>query len=63
MWLSWLEQCPIDQKVVDLTASQGTYPGFGFDPRLELVREGNHLVFLSHTDVPLSVSLCLLILL
>ena len=38
-WISWLECCPIFQKVVSSIPSQGTYPGCGFGPWLGHVWE------------------------
>ena len=32
-WLSWLEHCPINLKVMGLTLSQGTYLGYSFSPQ------------------------------
>ena len=29
-WLSWLEHCPVNQKVTGLIPGQGTYLGGGF---------------------------------
>ena len=51
VWLYWLENCPIDQKVVSSIHSQGTYLGCRFDPQSRHVREGNQLMFLSHINV------------
>ena len=34
MWLSWLDHCPIDQKVAGLIPGQGTCQGCGFCPQL-----------------------------
>ena len=36
-WLSWLESCPIHQKVVGSIPTQGTYLGCRFDPPLGLM--------------------------
>ena len=41
MWLSWVEHCPIDQKVTGWVPNQGTYPGCGFDPQLGHIGEIN----------------------
>ena len=38
-WLSWLECCPIQQKIVGLIPGQGTYLGRRFDPGLGHVWE------------------------
>ena len=37
--------------------SQGRYPGFGFDPKLGCVQEGNQSMFISHFNVSFSLSL------
>ena len=49
-WLSWLEHCPIKQKLTSSVPDQGTYLGCGFGPWLESMR-GNQLMILS---LPLS---------
>ena len=60
MLLSCLEHHhPVDRRVTGLIPGQGTYPGCGFDPWSGYVREGNQLMFLSHTDVSFSLCLCL----
>ena len=33
LWLSWLECCPMQQKVVGSIPGEGTYLGCGFDPQ------------------------------
>ena len=38
--VTWLERCPIDQKVEGLIPGPGTYPGCGFDPWSGL-KQGN----------------------
>ena len=44
-WLSWLEHCPIRQKVVGSIPSQGTYLGCRFDPQLGYVWEATNRCF------------------
>ena len=53
--LSWLQRCPVHQKVVGLIPCQGTYLGYGFDPRSEHVREATNQCF-SNMHVSLSLS-------
>ena len=43
-------------KVAGLIPSQGTFSDYGFDALLGWVWEGSWSMFLSHTDVRLSVS-------
>ena len=33
VWLSWLQHCPVHQKVAGSIPSQDTYLGCGFDPQ------------------------------
>ena len=54
--LSWLERCPVHQKVAGLIPSQGTYLGCGFDHWPGHITGGNQSLFLSHIDVFLSFS-------
>ena len=60
-WVSWLEHCPVHQKVVGSIPSQDIYPGCRFDPCSRFVREATDRCFsltslsLSHS---LSLSLC-----
>ena len=56
VWLSWLEHCPIHQKVVDLIPGQGTYLGCRFCPQSECVWEAANQSFLHQW---LSLSVCL----
>lgn len=37
-WLSWLEPCPVHQRVVGLIPDQGTYPGCWFNPSQGMCR-------------------------
>ena len=55
VWLSWLEHCPIHQKVGGSIPSQGTYLGCvgSVSGQGAYVRQA--LMFLSHTDVSLSL--------
>ena len=48
MWLSWLEHCPVHQKLVGLISGQGIYLGWGIDPLLGCIGEA--------TDACLSLS-------
>ena len=55
-WFSWLEHCPIHQKIVGLIPVQGICLGCRFDPRLGQVQEATNRCF-SHTDMCVCVSL------
>ena len=57
VWLSWLEHHPAAWRVPGSIGSQGTCPGWGFNPQSGCIREGNQSMFLS---LPLSSpsSLC-----
>ena len=59
MGLSWLEHCPIHQKVAGSIPALGTYLGCGFDPQLHHVWETtNQSLSLSLSlSLPLSLSL------
>ena len=59
LWLSWLEHCPVDQKVTDLIPDQGTYPHYGFDSQSMCVRKSSQFMFLSQIHVSLSLSFSL----
>ena len=41
-WLSWLEHCPIHQKVVGSIFGQGTYLDYGYSPWLGCVWEATN---------------------
>ena len=57
MWPSGLEHSPIHQKAGVSIPGQGRYLSFRFDPVLVRVyTEGNHLLFLAHTGVSLSLA-------
>ena len=45
----------VGHKAVGSISSQSTYPGCTFHPQSEYLQEGNQLMFLSHTDVSLSL--------
>ena len=47
VWLSWLEHHLVHQKVMDSIPSQGTYPGWGFNPWSMCTGEGIQLLSLS----------------
>ena len=58
MWLSWLEHCPVNQKVMGLIPGEGTCLGCGFSLCLGCAREANNGCF-SLTLMFLSFSLSL----
>ena len=58
MWLSWLEHCPVNQKVMGLIPGEGTCLGCGFCLCLGCAREANNGCF-SLTLMFLSFSLSL----
>lgn len=47
VWLSWLERCPANQRVVGSVLGQGTHEGFGFNPQLGVLRRRLMYVSLS----------------
>ena len=55
-WLSWLERCPMYQRVVGLISNQGTYLACGFNPQLRHIQEAINKYF-SLTPTFLSLSL------
>ena len=55
LWPVWHH--PVDQTVAGSIPSQGTYPGCRFSPQSGHIRESNQLMFLSHINVFLSLSL------
>ena len=57
VWLSWLDCHPIHQQVGSLIPGQDAHLDCGFSPQLGCIWEGNQLVFLSHIDVTLFLSL------
>lgn len=44
-WLSWLENCPIHQKVESFIPSEDTYLGCGFSPRLGYIWQATNRCF------------------
>ena len=56
-WLTWLEHCPVHQKVTGLIPGQGTYVGCRFDAQPVCVQEATKWCF-SLTLIFLSVCPC-----
>ena len=57
VWLSWLEHCAVNRKVVGSTSSQGTYLGLVFGPWLGYVGKATVDGCCSLTSIFLSLSL------
>ena len=58
-WLSWLEHCPIHQKVAGSIPSQGTYVGSTFNPQSGSIWEATYVSFSLSLSHSLSLSLFL----
>ena len=56
-WLSWWQHCPMHQKVVGSIPTQGIYLGSGLISHQGRYRKQPIDVFLSRTDISLSISL------
>ena len=53
----WLQHCPVHQKVVALIPIQCTFLGCRFDPLIGVHIGGSQVMFLSHINASISLSL------